>query len=320
MSSRVNDHMDRQLRSFVLIARAGSLHAAARSLGISQPALSKQMDQLEQAVGVELLRRTNKGVTLTADGDALFRKIYALFDDIDSSVMEVGSRSTSLSGSIVIGAIETFRNIGSVWDAIEFFVKNHPRVSVIINTDYSETIVKNVLSGEYDIGIIHDNVQHSSELDRHVLLRDNLNIVYLEHAFDRGAIERFPAWENGPALINFGTRSSLGRLVSHYSERYSIPIRVEVNSLSYLEEAIFRGLGVAILPQSFPIKTDSRGMLAYYSSPVLATLKSNVLIKKKRGSMSAQAQRFTGILLDHLQSHQIGHMSDSEEKHSLFPK
>lgn len=300
MSGRTSDYMDQRLRSFILIARAGSLHAAARSLGISQPALSKQMNYLEKAVGVELLRRTNKGVTLTTDGDTLFRKIYALFDDIDSSVMEVGSHSASLSGSIVIGAIETFRNIENVWDAIEFFLNDHPRVSVIMNTDYSETIVKNVLSGEYDIGIVHDNVQHSSDLDRHVLLRDNLNIVYLEGAFDRAAIESFPAWANGPPLINFGTRSSLGRLVRHYSEKYSIPIRVEVNSLSYLEEAIFRGLGVAILPQSFPIKTDSRGALAYYSSPVLATLKSNILIKRKRGSISAQAQRFTEILLDKL--------------------
>ena len=61
----------RQLRTFVLIAEHGSIRAAARALHLTQPAATRNLRELEQSLDAELVRRSPKGVELTAYGQAL---------------------------------------------------------------------------------------------------------------------------------------------------------------------------------------------------------------------------------------------------------
>ena len=64
----------RELRLFLAVARSGSIVKAANEIGLTQPALSKSIAELERAFGVRLFDRTNRGVTPTPHGEVLLRR------------------------------------------------------------------------------------------------------------------------------------------------------------------------------------------------------------------------------------------------------
>ena len=96
----------RHLRSFLLVAEHGSLGRAAEALGLSQPALSRQMRELEYDVGVQLLERVTRGVELTAAGEALqsdARGILAVVDRLPAEVKR--AKRGALERRCVIGVV-----------------------------------------------------------------------------------------------------------------------------------------------------------------------------------------------------------------------
>jgi DNA-binding transcriptional LysR family regulator len=293
-TQHVTDHY---LRSFIRIARAGSLHKAAAIVGISQPALSKQMNSLEETLGVSLFRRTTRGMSLTAHGEFLLNRVQSHFDDIDDSIMELDSRSPKLKGQIVFGAIETCSFIDTLWDLVGTFSLENPELSVNIRTYNSAEIVRQVSTGEFDFGIVHDNSLFPGDMIKSQLVRERLSIVYSRKHFDDEAIARYPDLDKNVSLISFDVMSALGRLVQNHNRRYGIPIRIETNSVRYLLDATARGLGITILPERFPLSSFQDAGLARLNSPALDTVRGNLIIQRRRPSLSNQAERFVSELL-----------------------
>ena len=73
----------RQLRYFVKIVEAGSFSRAATLIHVAQPALSQQIHELEDRLGVTLLRRSARGVSPTAAGEVLFREAISILHQLD---------------------------------------------------------------------------------------------------------------------------------------------------------------------------------------------------------------------------------------------
>ena len=73
----------RQLRYFVKIVEAGSFSRAAATIHVAQPALSQQIAELEERLGLKLLQRSARGVTPTAAGEVLFREASSILHQLD---------------------------------------------------------------------------------------------------------------------------------------------------------------------------------------------------------------------------------------------
>jgi acetyl esterase/lipase len=102
----------RHLRSFVAVAEELNFGRAAERLYITQPALSRQITGLEQAIGCELLRRSTRRVELTLAGEALLERARQLLRDADDAVLAV----QSLSGEIVARVAQLWQPIGDQRD------------------------------------------------------------------------------------------------------------------------------------------------------------------------------------------------------------
>ena len=93
----------RQLRYFVSVAQLKSFSMASRSLGVAQPALSRQMQQLERELGTLLLDRHARGISITPAGELFFRRAQQILADVELTRQEIGVQSAQLSGQHTLG-------------------------------------------------------------------------------------------------------------------------------------------------------------------------------------------------------------------------
>ncbi|GAB3470053.1 LysR family transcriptional regulator [Massilia terrae] len=118
-----------ELEFFVLLARHGSLSAAARALDITPPAASKRLAQMEQRLGVQLVQRTTRSISLTSEGEAYLRHAARILAEIREMEDAVSSGRDAPRGLLRVNATLGFGRT-TVAPLISQFVKRHPEVEV----------------------------------------------------------------------------------------------------------------------------------------------------------------------------------------------
>jgi len=120
-----------QIRDFVAVAEAGSLRAAARVLGISQPAITKSIRQLEQELRVQLLQRTTRGVAPTRAGKTFLARARAVRSELRKAEDDLESLRGGAEGSVAFG-IAPAACMLIVPDAVAQFRRNFPQARIRI--------------------------------------------------------------------------------------------------------------------------------------------------------------------------------------------
>lgn len=114
---------------FAVVVRAGSLARAAQELGITGPAVSKRLGQLEQRLGVRLLHRTTRSMSLTAEGEFYLTEGRRILGDIDTLEQSLVRTQAEPRGLLRINATLGFGR-RQLAPAVSDFVRRHPQVSV----------------------------------------------------------------------------------------------------------------------------------------------------------------------------------------------
>lgn len=126
--------MDRflELRSFVEVVDAGSFVAAADRLGLSKAAVSRHVAELEARLGVRLLHRTTRKLSLTEDGEVFQARARQLLRDLEEAEAEIGTRSREAVGLVRVSAPVSFGilHLADAWGA---FRRKHARVALEVN-------------------------------------------------------------------------------------------------------------------------------------------------------------------------------------------
>jgi DNA-binding transcriptional LysR family regulator len=95
-------------RAFLVTAEEGSLSAAARALGMAQPTLGRQVDALEEELGVVLFERVGRGLTLTPNGLDLLDHVRAMGEAANRMALSAAGQSQSIEGKVVIAASDVY--------------------------------------------------------------------------------------------------------------------------------------------------------------------------------------------------------------------
>jgi DNA-binding transcriptional LysR family regulator len=137
------------LRALVVVGNERSFTKAAAKLGISQSALSQTVRQLELRLGVRLLTRTTRSVSLTDAGQRLMRTVEPRFQEIEAELSAVGELREKPAGTIRITAgehaIETI-----LWPKLSTLLRQYPDIKVEFVTDYGLT---DIVAERYDAGV-----------------------------------------------------------------------------------------------------------------------------------------------------------------------
>lgn len=143
----------RVLRYFLTVAREGSITGAANYLHLTQPTLSRQLQDLEKELGEKLLIRTNHNVSLTPEGMILRKRAEEILDMVEKTEREFSSLKHELAGEVYIGSGET-DTLKSVANLIQEIRKTYPKIIFNISSGIHEDVVEKIDNGLLDFGIV----------------------------------------------------------------------------------------------------------------------------------------------------------------------
>jgi DNA-binding transcriptional LysR family regulator len=173
----------RDLHVFSTVVQRGSMAKAAQQLGVSTPAVSEVIADLEHALGVRLLDRSAQGIEPTVYGDALLTRSVAVFDDLKQIIRDIQFLSDATTGEVRIGCME------APWftllpDVIRRFSRQYPRIQVHTDViDHSEAFLA-LRERRYDCMLIAKRPQYTAadDLTEEILYDDELIVVACAHS------------------------------------------------------------------------------------------------------------------------------------------
>lgn len=143
----------RHLRYYVAVAEALNFTRAAARLRVAQPALSRQIRDLEDEVGVPLLRRGSRGVTLTPEGKFFLEAARRLLADADDSVQKVRALARGELGELHVGYAPS-PTIELLPPALAVFQKSEPRVGIHLHDLAGNEFFEGLRSGRLDLALM----------------------------------------------------------------------------------------------------------------------------------------------------------------------
>ena len=163
------------MRSLVAVADAGAITEAADRLGVTQPALSRRIRQLEAYLGADLLSRGRKAVTLTAVGEQVVAEARVLVARYDHLRGEVAAQRRLEGGTVRLGGGATAVSF-VLPPALAAFQADHPGVRFRVKEAGSREVCEDVVSGRLELGLVTLPVQ-VRELDVHPLVEDRIVLI-----------------------------------------------------------------------------------------------------------------------------------------------
>ncbi|MBR1663113.1 MAG: LysR family transcriptional regulator [Ruminococcus sp.] len=166
----------RVLKYFLAVAREQSFSVAAERLYLSQPTLSRQLKELEDELGKELLIRSSKGVTLTEEGMILRARAEEIVALVDKAEQEVRQSGEKISGMVHIGAGETYA-VRLIADTAKALSNDYPELQYSIYSADGSDVIEKLDKGLLDFGIVFQNVDTSKYNAVQLPLKDRFGVL-----------------------------------------------------------------------------------------------------------------------------------------------
>ena len=237
------------LQAFLAVAERGSFHAAAAHLGITQTALSHRMKKFEAYLGVTLLSRTTRQVSLTPAGLELLPRARHLLEGARQIFDDLGKAAAARQERIAIGCLPTL-TIHLLPRVLREFVANHPGTSVRVYDNSASEIAVRVQKGDAEFGI---TILSSNRWDLEIkpLIKEPYVLVCrADHPLARQRRVRWADLE-GQSLIRIsaqtGNRILIDDALGPASERLSW--RCEVQHVASAVSMVAAGVGLTIVPR-----------------------------------------------------------------------
>lgn len=285
--------------SLALFVRAVELHSlskAAEASHIGVAAASRRIALLEHRFRTPLLERSPRGVEPTAAGSTLVGHAKALLVQLNHMNAAMSDHAAGLRGVLRIMANTSAMTEWLPGD-LALFAKAHPDIRLIVAERWSIEIVRNLLAGEVDIGVVMEGVS-TDGLDTHAYRSDRLCIIApAGHALLALPELRFhDVLEHDLVALESG--SSMMRLLAEKAAaaEKALHLRVQVRGFEVVCRMVQAGLGIGVLPlQASAGLAQSMGLGARALAEAWAERRMLVCIKKDRPQLASLK-----LMLDHL--------------------
>jgi len=247
-------------KTYVKVVETQNLSKTAEEFGLSQPAVTKQIQALEDTYGVLLLERSGRRLKTTEAGETLYycaREIIKAMDKTEKAMEEV---SESRKGSLCLGA----SNIPGEYilpQLIKRFKEKYPNVSISLDIADTEKIFSRLAERELDVGIVGGWI-NNRKIEGFEWLEDELVVVLPEHhklaraaeiKLDNLLNERWIFREKGS-----GTRKAVEDLfMANGIKKEDLNVYIEAGSTEAVLASIEAGMGISIVSRWAVKRSDS---------------------------------------------------------------
>ncbi|WP_011299229.1 LysR family transcriptional regulator [Cupriavidus necator] len=259
----------RGLRGFLAVAAAGSISRAAETLHIAQPALSLQIRQLEDTLGVALFTRSHRGVSVTAAGQRFEHHARDILKRVDLACEDVRDLVTDPEGRVAIGLPQSMAKILTV-PLVRETIRRWPKVRLQVIELSTGYIPNHLLTGHIDIGLTFQaNADPGLQFDH--LVDEDLVIVAEPGRF-AGARRRdvLPAnairlreLSDYPMILPAGEHGLRALIDSHLrANEIDLHVLAEVNAIPELIALAAAGVGCTVLSYASVCAELRKGLLS----------------------------------------------------------
>lgn len=250
------------LEAFLGVANWGSFSRAAGHLNLSQTALSHRLKKLEDDLGVKLLSRTTRQVTLTAAGLELLPRAQRVVDELGASLDGLRAVSRGRQERIAIGCLPTVAN-HHLPRVLGEFERLHPGIALRIFDNSASEIAERVRSGEAEFGITIVSAGHWDLEIRPILKEAFVLVCPKTHRFAGAASVAWDDLADVP-LIRISQQTGNRFLIDDAlgSRREAMTWRYEVQHVSTALGMVQAGVGLAVVPRLGIDLADDPGIAA----------------------------------------------------------
>jgi len=252
----------RQLRYFVAIVDHGSLSRAAVVLHVAQPALTQQLRQLEDELGVQLLHRTAQGVLSTDAGKVFYEHALAILKQVADAQAAVVQSAERPSGSVTLGLPHSISGALAL-PLLTAIRQRYPEITLQLTEELTGNLAEQLRAGRVNLAVLLDDGQLGGfattplveEELRYICRADAALAMAPDSVTLRAALDT--------TLILPGLQHGVRPRIESTARAAGLHARdiIEINSIAILKSAILAGMGATILPVAPVLAEVERGAM-----------------------------------------------------------
>ncbi len=279
----------RQLRVFQSVAQTRNFSRTGEAIGLTQPAVSRAIAELERELGLRLLDRTTREVELTEAGRSLAARLDRALDELDATLADVAGLADADGGKVRVASSPTL-SAYLMPACIAACAKAAPRVRFVLLDRIQQDVLESVRGGEVDFGVVVEPPA-VSDLHCEAILHDPFALVTpAKHRLARAASVRWKALAGEP-LVLLDAASGSRRYIDDALARHGAVCKVE-QELAHpttVFQMVEAGIGLTVMPG---LAVPPGGLHGLAVRPLLPRVERTVmLVRRNDRALSPVAER-----------------------------
>ena len=284
----------RQLHVFQSVATTHNFSRTGDAVGLTQPAVSRSITELEAQLGLKLLNRTTREVTLTDAGQRLAARLPRVLEDLDNTLLDVRGMATERRGRVRVASSPTL-SANLMPECIAQCQQSLPGLELVLLDRIQSAVLASVLSGEVDFGVVIDPGERDALECETILTEPFCLACPPDHRLAR---KRQVHWADlaGESLVLLDHASGSRRLIDAALARHGAHCTVaqEVGHPTTVFRMVEAGIGISVMP-ALALPPQELGRLAI--GPLTPTVERDiVLVHRRNRAPSPLAQRVWALV------------------------
>ena len=286
----------RQLVTFDSLARHRNFTRVADQMGLTQPAVSMQMKQLENQLGVALTEQTGKRIDLTEEGEETLTCARAILQNLDDLEIALDERKPPRTGRLLISVVTTVNTFAP--KLLRTFQQEYPGVNIVLDVANRKRLLHLLSENEVDM-VIMGKPPKGQDLKAEAILENPLVIVaHPDHPLAKKKRISLSAFENETFIMRepgSGTRSVMERFFEEKKQTYVSGL--EVSGAEALKQCVQSGLGLGLMSRDAVMMELEAGHVIELDVAGLPIQRHWYLVHRKGKRLSPPARAFKEFVL-----------------------
>lgn len=286
------------LRTFLAVAKRGNLTRAADDLHLSQPAVSRQLQHLEQSCGLSLFERHGRTSRLSEAGQVLLNHAEQVLQTLENCERALSNLRSGKHGRLILGAGVT-TTAYTLPGLIQQYKHRMPEIELSIQTGTTQEILQLVLERQVDLGFVTSPIKHADCVvrplysDRIVLVSD-ASLPFAGISISLAELSDLPLILYTPSGFRDFVENALNQV------RVQPKVAMELDNIEGIKRMVAADVGYAFVPRSAVLEELQRGKLAEVPVRGLPELlRQTSMIRLRYTAPSPATEAFLDVLASH---------------------